>query len=356
VGNTRCAEKELHMRYRLLGNSGLRVSEVSLGTMTFGEDWGWGTPKDESKRVYDAFRDAGGNFIDTANIYTNGTSESFLGEFMDGHRQSVVLATKYTNAAPGKDPNAAGNHRKSMMQALEASLKRLKTDYIDLYWLHNWDQITPVEEIMRALDDVVRQGKVLYVGISDAPAWWIAQANTLAHLRGWSPFVGLQIEYSLVERTVERELVPMAKALNVGLTAWSPLAGGVLTGKYHGHAPSQDGRMNNEMMKEFLPEQQRGDRIVAAVKTVSDQVGRSMAQVALAWLRYRPVPVIPIIGARKLNQLYDNLASFELDLSADQVKTLDEASQIEPGFPQRFYEIAMARTLAYGGMRDQILA
>ncbi len=228
-------EKEIHMKYRLLGNSGLRVSEAALGTMTFGDDWGWGTAKDEARKVYDAFREAGGNFIDTANLYTNGTSESFLGEFMEGHRQSVVLATKYTNAFPGTDPNAAGNQRKNMMQAVEASLKRLKTDYIDLYWVHIWDQITPVEEVMRGLDDLVRAGKVLYTGISDAPAWWIAQANTLAHLRGWSPFVGLQIEYSLIERTVERELIPMAKALNIGVTAWSPLAGGVLTGKYHGH-------------------------------------------------------------------------------------------------------------------------
>jgi len=174
------------MKYRLLGNSGLRVSEAALGTMTFGDDWGWGTAKDEARKVYDAFHDAGGNFIDTANIYTNGTSESFLGEFMKGHRQSVVLATKYTNAFPGTDPNAAGNQRKNMMQAVEASLKRLKTDYIDLYWVHIWDQITPVEEVMRGLDDLVRAGKVLYVGISDTPAWWIAQANTLAHLRGWS--------------------------------------------------------------------------------------------------------------------------------------------------------------------------
>ena len=214
------------MKYRLLGNSGLRVSEAALGTMTFGDEWGWGSAKDEARKVYDAFREAGGNFIDTANFYTNGTSESFLGEFMKDHRQSMVLATKYSNAAPGTDPNAAGNHRKNMMQAVEASLKRLQTDYIDLYWVHIWDQITPVEEVMRGLDDLVRQGKVLYVGISDAPAWWIAQANTLAQLRGWSPFVGLQIEYSLIERTVERELVPMAKALNLGLTAWSPLARG----------------------------------------------------------------------------------------------------------------------------------
>src|SRR3984893_3908231 len=248
------------MKYRLLGKSGLRVSEASLGTMTFGDEWGWGSPKAEAQKVYDTYREAGGNFIDTANFYTNGTSETFLGEFMKDHRQSVVLATKYTNAVAGTDPNAAGNQRKNMVQAVEASLKRLKTDFIDLYWVHIWDQITPVEEIMRGLDDLVRAGKVLYVGISDAPAWWIAQANTLAQLRAWSPFIGLQIEYSLLERTVERELIPMAKALNIGVTAWSPLANGVLTGKYHGHGASEQngesGRMNTDMMKGFMPEQQ----------------------------------------------------------------------------------------------------
>jgi aryl-alcohol dehydrogenase-like predicted oxidoreductase len=344
------------MKYRLLGNSGLRVSEAALGTMTFGEEWGWGSVKDEARKVYDAFREAGGNFIDTANLYTKGTSESFLGEFMKDHRQSMVLATKYSTAALGTDPNAAGNQRKNMMQAVESSLRRLQTDYIDLYWVHIWDQITPVEEVMRGLDDLVRQGKVLYVGISDAPAWWIAQANTLAQLRGWSPFTGLQVEYSLIERTVERELVPMAKALNLGFTAWSPLAGGMLTGKYHGHGSPEQGRMNSEMMKDFMPEQQRTGRIVAAVKAVSDQTGHGMAQVALAWLRYRPVPVIPILGARKLSQLQDNLASFNLALSAEQVKALDEASQIDPGFPYHFYAKEHVRANAYGGMRDQILA
>jgi len=323
--------------------------------MTFGDDWGWGSAKDEARKVYEAFREAGGNFIDTANLYTNGTSESFLGEFMEGHRQSIVLATKYTNAAPGLDPNAAGNQRKNMMQAVEASLKRLRTDYIDLYWVHIWDQITPVEEVMRGLDDLVRQGKVLYAGISDAPAWWIAQANTLASLRGWSPFVGLQIEYSLIERTVERDLVPMARALNIGVTAWSPLAGGVLTGKYHGQKSSEPGRMSGDMMKEFLPEQQRADRIVTALKTVSQQTNRSMAQVALAWLRYRPVPVIPIIGARKLDQLQDNLASLDLTLSGQQLKTLDEASEIELGFPYSMYAKELVRGFAYGGLRDRIL-
>src|SRR5580692_11514085 len=351
---------ELHARrtfvkYRLLGKSGLRVSEASLGTMTFGEEWGWGSPKAEAQKVYETYREAGGNLIDTANFYTGGTSEKFLGEFMRGHRESIVLATKYSNAAPGNDPNAAGNQRKSMMQAVEASLKRLQTDYIDLYWVHIWDGITPVEEVMRGLDDIVRQGKALYVGISDAPAWWIAQANTLAELRGWAQFAGLQIEYSLIERTVEHELIPMAKALNLGVLAWSPLASGVLSGKYHGEGKAAGGRMSNEGMKEFLPEEQRTARIISAVKSVSEQVGRSMAQVALAWLRHQTVPVIPIMGARKVSQLRDNLAGLDLELSAEQLKSLDGASRIEFGFPQSIYEREMVRAIRYGGTWDRLL-
>jgi aryl-alcohol dehydrogenase-like predicted oxidoreductase len=342
------------VKYRLLGKSGLRVSEAALGAMTFGEDWGWGSPKDEAHKIYETYREAGGNFIDTANVYTNGTSERFVGEFMHGHRQSMVLATKYSNAAPGNDPNAAGNHRKSMMQALDASLKRLQTDYIDLYWVHIWDGITPVEEVMRGLDDIVRQGKVLYVGISDAPAWWIAQANTLAELRGWTQFIGLQIEYSLMERTVERELVPMAKALNLGILAWSPLASGVLTGKYHGEGNANGARMSNEAMKEFLPEEQRAARIIAALKSVSAQLDRSLAQVALGWLRHQTAPVIPILGARRVSQLQDNLASLDLELSAEQLKSLDGTSQIELGFPHSIYTKEMARALRYGGLWDRL--
>jgi aryl-alcohol dehydrogenase-like predicted oxidoreductase len=344
------------MKYRLLGNSGLRVSELSLGTMTFGEEWGWGAARDESRKIYDAYRAAGGNFIDTANLYTNGASERLLGEFIEGDRDHIVLATKYSNAAPGNDPNAGGNQRKNMMQAIEASLRRLRTDYIDLYWLHNWDQLTPAEEVMRGFDDLVRQGKILYAGVSDAPAWWIAHANTLAELRGWTPFIGIQVEYSLVERTVERELIPMAKAMNLGVTAWSPLAGGVLTGKYSGPAPQGDGRYSDEMMRQFLPERERQERVVAALRRVAESAGRGLAQVALAWLRYREVPVIPIIGARKLAQIEDNLASLTLELTPDQLQSLDDASRIELGFPYEFYRRDLVRTFAYGGTRDLILA
>jgi len=342
------------MKYRLLGHSGLRVSELSLGSMTFGEEWGWGSPKEEARKIYDAYREAGGNFLDTANVYTGGTSERMLGEFLQGHREQMVVATKYTNAMTTGDANAGGNHRKNMMQAVEGSLQRLKTDYIDLYWLHIWDQITPVEEVMRAFDDLVRQGKVLHVGVSDAPAWWISRANTLAEFRGWSPFIGLQIEYSLVERTVERELIPMAKALGLGVTAWSPLAGGALTGKYSGGS-KEEGRYSTEMMKSFLPEKERQERVVAAVKQISSETGRSLAQVALAWFRYRDVPVIPIIGARKLSQFQDNLDSLTLNLTPEQVRRLDEASHIAPGFPHEFYQREMVRTFVFGGMRDQIL-
>ena len=343
------------MKYRLYGNSGLRVSEMLLGTMTFGEDWGWGSAKDEAREIYDAYRAAGGNFIDTANMYTNGSSENLIGEFMHDHRHSVVLATKYTNANAGNDPNAAGNQRKSMVQAIEGSLRRLKTDYIDLYWLHIWDQMTPVEEVMRAFDDLVRQGKVLYIGVSDAPAWWIAQANTLAELRGWTQFIGLQIEYSLIERTVERELIPMAKAFQLGLVAWSPLAGGLLSGKYDSGS-AKEGRYATESAKAFLRTGERPDKVVSALKDVSQQVGRSAAQVALAWLRYRDIPVIPIVGARRVAQLEDNLSSLELELAREQLSVLNEASAIEMGFPHDFYENEIVKTVVYGGLRDKILA
>ncbi len=342
------------MRYRLLGRSGLRVSELCLGTMTFGEDWGWGSSQDESRQILDAFLEAGGNFIDTANIYTNGTSETLLGEFLKADRDRVVLATKYTNAMPGTDPNAGGNQRKTMMRSVEASLRRLQTDYIDLYWLHIWDKITPLDEVMRAFDDLVRQGKILHAGVSDMAAWAVARANTLAELRGWTPFVGLQIEYSLMERTVERELIPMAEALGLGVTAWSPLAGGVLTGKYVEGRATADARMNSEMMKGFNRADERSSAVIAAVLAVAREVGRSPAQVALAWLRQRQIPVIPIVGARRMEQFKDNLACLELKLSEGQVARLDAASHVELGFPHDFYGREMVKGLVFGGLRDSI--
>jgi aryl-alcohol dehydrogenase-like predicted oxidoreductase len=322
--------------------------------MTFGEDWGWGTPKDDSRRIYDAFREAGGNFFDTANFYTNGSSESLLGEFIKGHRESVVLATKYSNAPPGKDPNAAGNHRKSMMQAVEGSLRRLKTDYIDLYWLHIWDTITPFDEVLRSFDDLTRQGKILYAGVSNAPAWWIARANTVAELRGWNRFAGLQVEYSLIERTVERELLPMSKALGLGVTAWSPLAGGWLSGKYSENRKT-GGRLDEQQWRDnALEVNERSKFIVAEVATVARETGCSSAQVALAWLRHRDVPVTPIIGARKIEQLKDNLASLELKLTADQRERLDMVSRISMGFPHDFLNKELVQAFSFGGMKNLI--
>ncbi len=347
------------MNYRLLGNSGLRVSDVSLGTMTFGEDWGWGASADEARRIYEAYRDSGGNFVDTANVYTNGTSESLLGTFMDGHRDSIVLATKYTNDAAFlgggglKHVNAGGNQRKSMMTAVEGSLRRLKTDYIDLYYLHIWDQLTPVEEVVRGFDDLVRQGKVLHPGISDAPAWWVSRAVTLQQQTNAAPFVALQIEYSLLERTVERELIPMAKALGLTVVAWSPLAGGMLSGKYRGG--KQGGRLDDAAMREFTAgHPERIDRAIDALTAIAGDLDISPARVALAWLRHRPVPVVPIVGARKLDQLADNLAAADVTLSADQVTTLDAATRIELGFPHDFYARAMIRGLVYAGFADRI--
>jgi len=324
--------------------------------MTFGEDWGWGSSKNEALRIYNAYRSAGGNFVDTANVYTNGTSESFVGDFIHDHRQSVVLATKYTCVATTGDPNAGGNHRKSMMRAVEESLRRLKTDYIDLYWMHVWDQMTPVEEVMRAFDDLVREGKVLYVGISDTPAWWIAQANTLAELRGWSHFAGLQIEYSLSQRSVERELIPMAKAFKLGVVAWSPLAGGVLTGKYHS-GQAGNGRYQNQSTEASGRGRtgERIDRIVNALAQVGEESGQPLSRVALAWLRHRDIPVIPIIGARRIDQLEDNLASLKLRLTDKQVVTLDQASAIEMGFPHDTYSRERIKGFVFAGMRDKIL-
>ena len=216
------------MRYKLLGRSGLRVAEVALGTMTFGETWGWGASREESRRIFDAYVEAGGNFVDTACNYTDGESEELLGEFLGANREQIVVATKYTLTSRRDDPNAGGNHRKNMVQTLESSLRRLRTDYVDLLWLHMWDGLTPVEEVVRALDDLVSSGKVLYVGISDAPAWVVSQAVTLADLRGWSRFIAVQAPYSLGERDVERELLPMARSLDLAFTCWGMLAGGAL--------------------------------------------------------------------------------------------------------------------------------
>lgn len=334
------------MHYTLFGNSGLRVSELCLGTMTFGEDWGYGASKEMSHRIFETFLQAGGNFIDTANIYTNGTSERYLGEFIQAERNHLVLATKYSNSPPGTDPNAAGNQRKNLVQSLEASLRRLGTDYIDIYWVHVWDFLTPIEEVMRALDDVVRAGKVLYVGISDTPAWIVSRANMLAELRGWTPFTGIQVEYSLIERTPERELLPMARALDLAITVWSPLASGVLTGKYN--RGQGDGRQGLATMSE------RNLTIADEVVKIAGEIGCSPSQVALSWVRQQPGVIIPIVGASTPAQLEDNLRCLDVTLSEEHLHRLDAVSQVDLGFPHDFFRQPGPQGFAYGGMFDQI--
>ncbi|RCJ36966.1 aldo/keto reductase [Nostoc minutum NIES-26] len=345
------------MRYKLLGKSGLRVSEVCLGTMTFGEDWGWGASVDESRKIFDTFVEAGGNFIDTANGYTDGSSEKIVGEFIAQDRERFVVATKYSfplrmNESKG-DPNASGNHRKNLIQSLEGSLKRLNTDYIDLFWLHAWDFTTPVEEVMRSLDDVVRQGKVLYIGISDAPAWIIAQANTIAQYQGWTQFVALQIEYNLIQRTPERDLLPLAKAFDLAVTPWSPLAGGVLTGKYNKplQAGEEQGRMANFPAGSIS---ERSLAIADVVSQVASETGHTASQIALAWLHAQSGIIIPIIGARKLTQFQDNLASLDVTLSAEHLQRLNEVSQIELGFPHDFLQSDIIRDRLFGGTYSTI--
>jgi aryl-alcohol dehydrogenase-like predicted oxidoreductase len=333
------------MRYKLLGRSGLRVSELALGTMTFGEEWGWGAPKDECRQVFDAYATAGGNFIDTANRYTEGTSEKFVGEFIHRDREHFVLATKYTLKMRNGDPNFAGNHRKNLVQSVNASLKRLNTDYIDVLWVHAWDFLTPVEEVMRGLDDLVRQGQVLYVGVSDTPAWVVAQANTLADLRGWTRFVGLQIQYSLVERTPERDLLPMARAFDIAVTPWAILGRGVLSGKYN-EDPQADGRAGKWGLAS------RSLEIARAVEGVAKEIGCTPAQVAIAWLRQQPGVIIPILGARTAAQLDDNLGALNVALSAEHMDRLEAVSQVELGFPHDF--LAGVRDIVYGGVYDQI--
>jgi aryl-alcohol dehydrogenase-like predicted oxidoreductase len=346
------------MRYKLLGKSGLRVSEICLGAMTFGEEWGWGASKEESHKMFDVFAEAGGNFIDTANIYTGGTSEKYVGEFISSERGRFVLATKYVNNMRRGDPNAGGSHRKNLVQSLEGSLKRLNTDYIDLYWVHVWDFMTPVEEVMRALDDMVRAGKVLYVGVSDAPAWIVSQANTLAELKGWTPFIGLQIEYSLVQRTPERDLLPMARAFDIGVTAWSPLGSGVLTGKYNKENQQKRKSEPNRLaaMKDMAGEDwvnallnDRNISIAEEVQSIANEIGCSPAQVAINWIRQQKGVIIPIIGARKVSQIKDNLGCLDFELTREQLKRLDEKSRIELGFPHDFLASEFIQNIVYGG-------
>lgn len=342
--------------YRLLGRSGLRVSPLALGAATFGTEWGWGAEQDEARRLFDLYVERGGNFIDTAITYTNGSSERLLGEFTRENRESLVLATKYTTLRRPGDPNSGGSHRKSLFASVEASLRQLKTDYIDLLYLHMWDFATPVEEILRGMDDLVRQGKISYVAISNAPAWQVSRMQTIADLRGWSPLVALQIEYNLIERTGERDLIPMAREMGLGVMPYSPLAGGVLTGKYSRDdltatdTAGDDGtRKSLNIANGTLTE--RNFAIVDVVREVATELGRTPAQVGLAWTLQNPGVTAPVIGARTPAQLEDNLGALEVDFTASQLARLDEASAIALGIPHDLLASDFGYALTRGDLK-----
>lgn len=333
------------MHYRLLGKSGLRVSELCLGTMTFGTEWGWGADQATSKAIFDAFAEAGGTFLDTANRYTFGTSEKFIGEFVATDRDHFVLGTKYSLRDRDHDLNFAGNHRKNLLRSVRESLKRLNTEYLDLLWVHAWDGTTPEEELMRALEDLVRSGQVLHLGMSNAPAWLIARSNTIAELRGWSAFVALQIEYSLAQRTPERDLIPMAQHLGLSTMGWAPLGGGVLTGKY---LAGGSGRLweNNPRRNA------RNESLAQVVSEAASALGVSGSQVALAWIREQPGGVIPILGVRSPEQLRDNLGCLAVTLPEEWKKKLDAASAIDLGFPHDVLQSAGTRTDLFANQFD----
>ncbi|WP_413803959.1 aldo/keto reductase [Streptomyces iranensis] len=343
--------------YRLLGRSGLRVSPLALGAATFGTDWGWGAEQDEARKLFDSYVERGGNFIDTADTYTDGTSERMLGEFTRDNRESLVLATKYSTLRRPGDPNSGGPHRKNMFRSVETSLRRLNTDYLDLLYLHVWDFTTPVEEILRGMDDLVRQGKVLHVAMSNVPAWQVSRMQAIADLRGWSPLVALQIEYSLIQRTGERDLIPMAREMGLGVMPYSPLGGGVLTGKYSrddltATTVGSDGgppRKGHNLTLGNLSEHNLA--IADVVKEVATELGRTPGQVGLAWTLQNPGVTAPIIGARTITQLEDNLGALEVDFTASQLARLDEASAIGLGIPHNLLTSDFARIQTRGDMK-----
>jgi len=339
------------MNYHLLGKSGLRVSEMCLGTMTFGEDWGWGASKEESRKLFDLFVEAGGNFIDTASNYTNGTSERLVGEFVAGRRDEFVIATKYTLRRPGsdfKDLNAGGNHRKNMLRTVEASLQRLNTDVIDLLYLHVWDFTTPVEEVLRGLDDLVSSGKVLYVGISDTPAWIVSYSQAVAELRGWSRLVAYQAEFSLLERGAEYDVLPMTEAMQMSLLAFGLLGAGVLSGKFNQPGgPGEHTRVSKTSESEKAA--------AAAVMAVAGEIGRTPSQVAINWARQKAAHIIPILGARRESQLRDNLGALEFSLSAEHISRLDQANPLPSVYPHSFWNDFVRKDLIFGERVNQLI-
>lgn len=343
------------LKYRMLGKSGLRVSEICLGTMSFGTQWGFGADEATSRQVLDAYKDAGGNFLDTANKYHGGETEEIVGKWLEDQRDRFVVATKYTLAMDHSDPNTAGNHRKNMVRSVEASLSRLRTDYIDLLWVHAWDEYTPFEETMRGLEDLVRSGKVLYIGVSDTPAWVVSASNVLAELRGWAQYVGLQIEYSLLERTPERELLPMAENFGMSTLAWAPLGGGVLTGKYTRNQGADIDSLRQGGNSSRGRTSDTALAIASAVDEVADDLGVSSAQVATAWVMQKHYGYIPIVGARKVSQITDTLGAADVVLSAEQMQKLDAVSAVELGFPHNFLREKGVRDLVHSESRDRIV-
>lgn len=335
------------MKYKLLGKSGLRVSELALGTMTFGTEWGWGADKAESRKIFDVYAHSGGNFIDTANRYTEGTSERFVGEFIQEDRDHFVLATKYTLFDRPGDPNFSGNHRKNMVRSVEASLKRLATDHIDLLWVHAWDFMTPVEEVIRGLDDLVTAGKVHYIGISDTPAWIVSQANTLATFRGWSAFIALQAEYNLLQRDAERDLIPMAQSLGLAFTPWAPLAGGALTGKY---LKGDKGRINDSNTRR----NERATQITLKLVEIAKELGVSPALLAIRWTMQKDLVSVPLVGARTQQQMVENLKVLAVEIPEAQLTVLNEVSEIDLGFPHSFLSKKEVKQVVYGGTFDEI--
>jgi aryl-alcohol dehydrogenase-like predicted oxidoreductase len=332
--------------YVTLGRSGLRVSPLCLGAMTFGEDLGWGSSVEESEEIIDRYVELGGNFIDTANFYTASHSEKIIGDHVGRHparRDRLTIATKFSgNLYPG-DPNGGGSGRKAIVNACENSLRRLQTDYIDLYWLHMWDANTPIDETMAALDDLVRAGKVRYLGVSDTPAWKIVEANLIARFRGWSSFIGLQIEYSLLQRTVEQELVPMAGEFGLGITPWSPLSGGALSGKYtRANAGQHEGDRGA-----LLDVNEKTYDVVDELEIIAKAHDTSVASVALAWVHAKPGVTSIIIGARRMSQFEDNIRALDVTLTAEELARLNAITEPTLGFPQSM--LPMAPALVNGG-------
>lgn len=350
---------DVALGYRLLGRSGLRVSDVALGTMLFGAATGWGVTAETARELYDTYRAAGGNYLDTANQYAGGESERIIGGLVSGHRDEVVIASKYTNSAPRDgDANAGGNQRKNMTWSVERSLRRLDTDYLDVYMVHAWDLLTPTEEVMRGLDDLVRAGKVLHVGVSNTPAWVVARSNTIAELRGWTSYVGLQIEYSLLGRAAEAEYLPMAEELGLSVLAWSPLKNGLLTGKYAagaGGGSRLTTKVWNSPAMAWSDTRGGGSKpVIEVLRTMAGELEVTPAALALAWLRHRPVHVVPILGATSTAQLAENLTSVTIELTADQVARLDEVSSVPLGYPHNYLASSMARSFRSGGMYERI--